>query len=180
LTTTAEHDGAVLLACQVMRWRGAVAIETDFPRPDAVVVYSVNNVPKLYALECLPDRGTMEEKRVLYGKAGYAGTIFVFYRSSPIEISYPDELKDKVTGQPAPIIETVQNSGSLRDVLGRIVSMVAELERETGSVDEKVIAASIIEREKVTDGEARRMLGQLIKEGMLYSPKEGRLKRTSG
>jgi hypothetical protein len=28
--------------------------------------------------------------------------------------------------------------------------------------------------------EARRLIGQLIKEGILYSPKPGRLKRTAG
>jgi hypothetical protein len=36
-----------------------------------------------------------------------------------------------------------------------------------------------VDKNKVTEGEARRFVGQLIKEGMLYSPKEGRLKRTS-
>ena len=75
-----------------------------------------------------------------------------------------------MTGKPA----------TVRDSLGRVMSIVAELERETGTVDEKILTAAIVEREKVTDGEARRFVGQLIKEGMIYSPKEGKLKRTSG
>ncbi|HZY46322.1 MAG TPA: hypothetical protein VFE96_00870, partial [Candidatus Bathyarchaeia archaeon] len=69
---------------------------------------------------------------------------------------------------------------TVRDSLGRVIAIIAELERETGTVDERVLLAAIVEREKITDGEARRFVGQLIKEGMIYSPKEGRLKRTSG
>ena len=75
-----------------------------------------------------------------------------------------------MTGKPA----------TVRDSLGRVMAIVAELERETGTVDERVLTAAIVEREKITDGEARRFVGQLIKEGMIYSPKEGKLKRTSG
>jgi replicative DNA helicase Mcm len=75
-----------------------------------------------------------------------------------------------MTGKPA----------TVRDSLGRVMAIVAELERETGTVDEQILTAAIVEREKVTDGEARRFVGQLIKEGMIYSPKEGKLKRTSG
>jgi len=74
-----------------------------------------------------------------------------------------------MTGRPA----------TVRDTLGRVIDIVRELERETGDVDEKILIAAIVDKNKVTDGEARRFVGQLIKEGMLYSPKEGRLKRTS-
>ena len=74
-----------------------------------------------------------------------------------------------MTGRPA----------TVRDTLGRVIDIVRELERETGDVDEKILIAAIVDKDKVTDGEARRFVGQLIKEGMLYSPKEGRLKRTS-
>ena len=75
-----------------------------------------------------------------------------------------------MTGRPA----------TVRDTLGRVIDIVRELERETGDVDEKILIAAIVDKDKVTDGEARRFVGQLIKEGMLYSPKEGRLKRTAG
>ncbi len=74
-----------------------------------------------------------------------------------------------MTGRPA----------TVRDSMGRVIDIVRELERETGDVDEKILIAAIVDKNKVTDGEARRFVGQLIKEGMLYSPKEGRLKRTS-
>ena len=75
-----------------------------------------------------------------------------------------------MTGKPA----------TVRDSLGRVMTIIAELERETGTVEEKILMAAIVDREKVTEGEARRFVGQLIKEGMIYSPKEGKLKRTSG
>jgi len=74
-----------------------------------------------------------------------------------------------MTGRPA----------TVRDSMGRVIDIVRELERETGDVDEKILIAAVVDKNKVTDGEARRFVGQLIKEGMLYSPKEGRLKRTS-
>src|SRR5439155_429118 len=44
-----------------------------------------------------------------------------------------------MTGKPA----------TVRDSLGRVMAIVAELERETGTVDEKILLAAIVEREKV-------------------------------
>ncbi|HMB66645.1 MAG TPA: minichromosome maintenance protein MCM [Candidatus Bathyarchaeia archaeon] len=78
-------------------------------------------------------------------------------------------------------IDTIMTDrpATVRDSMGRVIDIVRELERETGDVDEKILIAAIVDKNKVTDGEARRFVGQLIKEGMLYSPKEGRLKRTS-
>ena len=69
---------------------------------------------------------------------------------------------------------------SLRDSFQKVIETVAELERETGTVEEPVIIAALIEKEKMEEKEARRLIGQLIKEGILYSPKPGRLKRTAG
>ena len=69
---------------------------------------------------------------------------------------------------------------SLRDSFQRVIQTVAELERETGTVEETVLVAALVDKEKMEDREARRLIGQLIKEGILYSPKPGRLKRTAG
>jgi replicative DNA helicase Mcm len=69
---------------------------------------------------------------------------------------------------------------SLRDSFQRVIEKVAELERETGTVEETVLVAALVDKEKMEDREARRLIGQLIKEGILYSPKPGRLKRTAG
>ncbi len=69
---------------------------------------------------------------------------------------------------------------SLRDSFQKVIEVVAELERETGTVEETVIIAALVDREKMEERECRRLIGQLIKEGILYSPKPGRLKRTAG
>jgi replicative DNA helicase Mcm len=69
---------------------------------------------------------------------------------------------------------------SLRDSFQRVIETVAELERETGTVEETVLVAALVDKEKMEEREARRLIAQLIKEGILYSPKPGRLKRTAG
>src|SRR5436309_2869607 len=69
---------------------------------------------------------------------------------------------------------------SLGDSFQRVIETVAELERETGTVEEMVLLAALVDKEKMEEREARRLIGQLIKEGILYSPKPGRLKRTAG
>jgi replicative DNA helicase Mcm len=69
---------------------------------------------------------------------------------------------------------------SLRDSFQRVIETVAEMERETGTVEETLLVAALIDKEKMEEREARRLIGQLIKEGILYSPKPGRLKRTAG
>jgi replicative DNA helicase Mcm len=69
---------------------------------------------------------------------------------------------------------------SLRDSFQKVIEMVSEMERETGTVEETVVIAALLEREKMEERESRRLIGQLIKEGVLYSPKPGRLKKTAG
>lgn len=69
---------------------------------------------------------------------------------------------------------------SLRDSFQRVIETVAEMERETGTVEETALLAALVDKEKMEEREARRLIGQLIKEGILYSPKPGRLKRTAG
>src|SRR3989442_835714 len=63
-----------------------------------------------------------------------------------------------MTGMPA----------TVRDTLGRVIDIVRELERETGDVDEKILIAAIVDKNKVTDGEARRFVRQLTQDGMLH------------
>lgn len=69
---------------------------------------------------------------------------------------------------------------SIRDSMQKVIEIVGELERDTGSVEEGVVVAAVAEREKIEEREARRLIGQLVKDGILYSPKPGRLKRTAG
>lgn len=69
---------------------------------------------------------------------------------------------------------------SQRDTLQRIFTILQELERETGNVEETVLVNVVAEREKIDDRESRRLIGILVRDGMLYSPKPGILKRTRG
>jgi replicative DNA helicase Mcm len=69
---------------------------------------------------------------------------------------------------------------SLRDSFQKVMETVTELERETGTVEETVVIAALVDKEKMEEREARRLIGQLIKEGVLYSPKPGRIKKTAG
>ncbi len=67
---------------------------------------------------------------------------------------------------------------SLRDKLQVVLGTLIEMERETGMVEKSVLLEKLeIERE-IVRGEAERLLGQMLREGTIYSPKEGYLKKT--
>jgi len=68
---------------------------------------------------------------------------------------------------------------SLRDRMQSILSTVAALERETGSVQESKLYEELSKRAELSEAEARTLVGQLIRDGILYSPKPGHLKRTA-
>ncbi len=67
---------------------------------------------------------------------------------------------------------------SLRDRLQIVLSLLAEMEKETG-LAEKVALVNRLEAEyKIPRNEAERLIGQLQREGTIYEPREGYLKRT--
>jgi len=68
---------------------------------------------------------------------------------------------------------------SLRDRMQTILSAVAVLERETGSVQESKLFEELSKTAALPEGEARTLVNQLIRDGILYSPKPGHLKRTA-
>src|SRR5437773_6433013 len=69
---------------------------------------------------------------------------------------------------------------SLRDSFQRVIETVGELERETGTVEETVLVAALVDEEKMEEREARRVIGQCIRAGRLSSPKPAGLKRAAG
>jgi replicative DNA helicase Mcm len=69
---------------------------------------------------------------------------------------------------------------SFRDNMQKIMDVIIELSRESGSAEESTVLSVLKEREKVEEREALRLIGQMTKDGMIYSPKQGRLKRVSG
>ncbi len=67
---------------------------------------------------------------------------------------------------------------SIRDKLQIVLSAVVEMERETGTVEKDALVTMLEEKHKLSRSEIDRMIGQLLKEGTLYEPGEGRLKKT--
>lgn len=68
---------------------------------------------------------------------------------------------------------------SLRDRMQTILSTVAVLERETGSVQESKLFEELSKTAALPEAEARTLVNQLTRDGILYSPKPGHLKRTA-
>jgi replicative DNA helicase Mcm len=67
---------------------------------------------------------------------------------------------------------------SLRDKLKAVLDAILDMEKETGMVEKKALLEILETKYKVTPPEAERLLGQLLKEGTIYSPREGYLKKT--
>jgi replicative DNA helicase Mcm len=69
-------------------------------------------------------------------------------------------------------------SKSMRDRLQVILTTLMDMEKETGMVERAVLEAELEEKYKVSRGDAERLIGQLLREGTIYEPKEGYLKKT--
>jgi replicative DNA helicase Mcm len=68
---------------------------------------------------------------------------------------------------------------SLRDRMQTILSTVAVMERETGTVQEAKLYEELSKTAGLSEGEVQTLVNQLIRDGILYSPKPGQLKRTA-
>lgn len=82
--------------------------------------------------------------------------------------SYKMDIDIIMTGKPK----------SVRDRLQIILSTLMQLEKETGLVEKAVLLNTLEEEHKVQRGEAERLVGQLLREGTIYEPREGYLKKT--
>lgn len=67
---------------------------------------------------------------------------------------------------------------SLRDKLQTILSTIMEMEKETGLVEKASLLSELETRFNIPIGEAERLVNQLLREGTVYSPREGYLKKT--
>lgn len=67
---------------------------------------------------------------------------------------------------------------SLRDKLQTVLSTIMEMQRETGLVEKVALLNELEEKYKISMAEAERLIGQLLREGTIYSPREGYLKKT--
>lgn len=67
---------------------------------------------------------------------------------------------------------------SLRDKLSIILGLITTMEKETGMVDKERLMERLQTEYDILGGEADRMIKQMLKEGSLFEPKNGFLKKT--
>ncbi len=58
------------------------------------------------------------------------------------------------------------------------MSAIVTLEKETGMVEKSALLEKLETEYDIVGAEAERLIGQLLKEGTIYSPREGYLKKT--
>jgi replicative DNA helicase Mcm len=67
---------------------------------------------------------------------------------------------------------------SLRDRLSIILGLITTMEKETGMVDKERLVERLQTEYEIMSGEAERLIGQMLKEGTLFAPRDGFLKKT--
>jgi replicative DNA helicase Mcm len=67
---------------------------------------------------------------------------------------------------------------SMRDRLTIILSTIVEMEKDTGMVDKTALIDKLTKERDITQSEAERLLQQLEKDGTIYRPREGYIKKT--
>jgi replicative DNA helicase Mcm len=67
---------------------------------------------------------------------------------------------------------------SVRDRMHVILSVLMEMEKETGIVEKAALLSELESKHQISRGETERMIGQLLREGTIYEPREGCLKKT--
>jgi len=69
-------------------------------------------------------------------------------------------------------------SKSIRDRLSVILSVLMEMEKATGIVEKDALVNELETTHKIPRAEVERMISQLLREGTIYEPREGCLKKT--
>jgi replicative DNA helicase Mcm len=82
--------------------------------------------------------------------------------------SYKVDIDIIMTGKPK----------SVRDKLQVILSVLIEMERETGMVEKTALVNELELKHKIPRAETERMIWQLLREGTIYEHREGYLKKT--
>jgi len=67
---------------------------------------------------------------------------------------------------------------SVRDKLHVILSVLIEMEKETGMVEKAALVSELEVKHKIPRAETERMIWQLLREGTIYEHREGYLKKT--
>jgi replicative DNA helicase Mcm len=82
--------------------------------------------------------------------------------------SYKMDIDIIMTGKPK----------SVRDKLQTVLSTLMAMEKDTGLVEKVALLDELETKYKVSRGEAEKLIGQLLREGTIYSPREDYLKKT--
>ena len=82
--------------------------------------------------------------------------------------SYKMDIDIIMTGKPK----------SMRDRMQIIISVLMEMEKVTGIVEKAALLSELESKHKIPRSETERMIGQLLREGTIYEPREGYLKKT--
>jgi replicative DNA helicase Mcm len=69
-------------------------------------------------------------------------------------------------------------SKSIRDRLSIVLSTLMTMEKTTGIVEKDALLNELETKQKIPRGEVERMISQLLREGTIYEPREGCLKKT--
>lgn len=67
---------------------------------------------------------------------------------------------------------------SLRDKLSVLLGLISSMEKETGIVDKERLIERLQAEYDISAGEAERLIGQMLKEGTLFAPRDGFIKKT--
>jgi replicative DNA helicase Mcm len=67
---------------------------------------------------------------------------------------------------------------SVRDKLQVVLSVLMEMEKETGMVEKAALVSELESKHKIPRAETERMIWQLLREGTIYEHREGYLKKT--
>ena len=67
---------------------------------------------------------------------------------------------------------------SMRDRLHIILSTLMDMEKITGIVEKDALVSELETKHKIPRGEIERMISQMLREGTIYEPREGCLKKT--
>jgi replicative DNA helicase Mcm len=82
--------------------------------------------------------------------------------------SYKMDIDLIMTGKPKSMIDRLQI----------VLSTLMEMEKETGIVEKTALLSVLETKHNIPRGEAERLLGQLLREGTVYEPRENYVKKT--
>ena len=88
-----------------------------------------------------------------------------------IDLSHPEkaDIDLILTGKPK----------SLRDKIGRVLDVLAELQQECGIVAKQDLIREVKERYDIDEYEVKRIISILIRDGVVFSPREGFIKKVT-